>query len=156
MTIVLFLLHIRLCKILYVAITHGFIRQIPQVYYCLFHALNAFCMNLKEFSVKAIYMTLPECMTLPEIWPTTIFSVKLMHDCSTTHAGRVIFFGITKTRHLHSKAEKSRSLVENSLSVAPWWNVQWETDQDVSNDTMWVEPYETFTLAYMIDYPAFC
>ena len=28
-----------------------------------------------------LYMTLPECMTLPEIWPTTIFSVKLMHLC---------------------------------------------------------------------------
>ena len=26
-------------------------------------------------------MTLPECMTLLEIWPTTIFSVKLMHLC---------------------------------------------------------------------------
>ena len=38
-------------------------------------------MNLKEFSVKPMYMTLAECMTLPEIWPTTIFSVKLMHLC---------------------------------------------------------------------------
>ena len=28
-----------------------------------------------------MYMTLPECMTLPELWPTTIFSVKLMHLC---------------------------------------------------------------------------
>ena len=26
-------------------------------------------------------MTLKECMTLKEIFPTTIFSVKLMHDC---------------------------------------------------------------------------
>ena len=27
-------------------------------------------------------MALPECMTLTEIVPTTIFSVKIMHDCS--------------------------------------------------------------------------
>ena len=26
-------------------------------------------------------MTFKECMTLKEIFPTTIFSVKLMHDC---------------------------------------------------------------------------
>ena len=38
-------------------------------------------MTLKKLSVKAMYMTLPECMTLPEIRPTTIFSVKLMQDC---------------------------------------------------------------------------
>ena len=41
------------------------------------------CIALKEFSVKLMYMTLPESMTLPEIWPTTIFSVKLMHLCTT-------------------------------------------------------------------------
>ena len=29
-----------------------------------------------------LYMTLPDCMTLPELWPTTIFSVKLMHLCT--------------------------------------------------------------------------
>jgi len=28
-------------------------------------------------------MTLKECMTLKEILPTTIFSVKLMHDCTS-------------------------------------------------------------------------
>ena len=27
-------------------------------------------------------MTLKECMNLKEIFPTTIFSVKLMHDCN--------------------------------------------------------------------------
>ena len=27
-------------------------------------------------------MTLPECMTLPENFPTTKISVKLMHDCT--------------------------------------------------------------------------
>ena len=26
-------------------------------------------------------MALPECMTFAEIFPTTIFSVKIMHDC---------------------------------------------------------------------------
>ena len=26
-------------------------------------------------------MTLPECLTLAEIFATTIFSVKVMHDC---------------------------------------------------------------------------
>ena len=30
-------------------------------------------------------MTLKECMTLKEIFPTTIFSVKLMHDCTVEH-----------------------------------------------------------------------
>ena len=28
-------------------------------------------------------ITLPECMTLPENFPTTISSVKLMHDCNS-------------------------------------------------------------------------
>ena len=32
-------------------------------------------------NIPALLMTLPECMTLPEILPTTIFSVKLMHLC---------------------------------------------------------------------------
>ena len=49
-------------------------------------------MTLKEFSVNLMYMTLPECMTLPEIWPTTIFSVKLMHLCTM-----LVFDGIKKS-----------------------------------------------------------
>ena len=35
----------------------------------------------KPFSQQITGMTLKECMTLKEILPTTIFSVKLMHDC---------------------------------------------------------------------------
>ena len=30
-------------------------------------------------------MTLPECLTLAEIFATTIFSVKVMHDCTVEH-----------------------------------------------------------------------
>ena len=37
-------------------------------------------MGLTEKSALG-QMTLKECMTLKEILPTTIFSVKLMHDC---------------------------------------------------------------------------
>ena len=39
----------------------------------------------EEISVKPyvqLDMTLPECMTLAEVFDTTIFSVKLMHDCN--------------------------------------------------------------------------
>ena len=40
------------------------------------------CFNRARGSLTYLmYMTLPECMTLPDIWPTTIFSVKLMHLC---------------------------------------------------------------------------
>ena len=39
----------------------------------------------KALQVLFIYycITLPECMTLAEMFATTIFSVKLMHDCIT-------------------------------------------------------------------------
>ena len=35
-------------------------------------------------------MTLPECMTLPENLPTTIFSVKLMNLCILPFGGKLI------------------------------------------------------------------
>ena len=35
-------------------------------------------------------MTLKECMTLKEIFPTTIFSVKLMHDCTSAMSTAVL------------------------------------------------------------------
>ena len=36
-------------------------------------------------------MTLKECMTLKEIFPTTIFSVKLMHDCIEVVRGLITY-----------------------------------------------------------------
>ena len=58
---------------------------VPAIYsFCL---LSHPLMTLKDFSVKSMYTTLPECMTLPDILPTTIFSVKLMHLCIESGSG---------------------------------------------------------------------
>ena len=60
-------------------------------------------------------MTLKECMTLKEIFPTTIFSVKLMHDCiylvvTFLTKSTVFEFSSMKARH--------RSFNRTSFSAA--------------------------------------
>ena len=46
------------------------------------HGLNGKkCYDKALNLVNITGMTLKECMTLKEIFPTTIFSVKIMHDC---------------------------------------------------------------------------
>ena len=51
-------------------------------------------------------MTLKECMTLKEIFPTTIFSVKLMPDCTRFHTKSSVLLRRIKNQNIEALIKK--------------------------------------------------